>query len=127
MPTVLSLCGLAVPRTCSGVDKSAAVLGGPPPTVDSIYCEGLMDDSEAWRCIVTERYKLVVNNSETLALNSVTKLFDLQNDPYEITNLASDAGYASVKQQLFDRLVQWRNETGDTFPVQPPEAGEMYT
>jgi len=128
MPTLLSLCGLPIPRTCTGVDKSWAVLGGAPQSVDSIYCEGLMTNiARAWRALVTEQYKLVVDNSDPLNLDSVTMLYDLQSDPYELTNLANDVSFTGIKQQLFDRLVQWCSETGDTFPAIPSRAEEMYS
>jgi arylsulfatase A-like enzyme len=128
MPTLLSMCGLPVPRTCFGQDKSWAVLGGSPTSDDSIYCQGHTGSKTlAWRAIVTERYKLVVDNSDPLDINSVSMLYDLQLDPYELTNQATDAGFAGIRQQLFDRLVQWRDETEDTFPDIPPKAEPMYT
>ena len=128
MPTLLSMCGLRVPRTCFGQDKSWTVLGGLPDSDDSIYCEGHMGHSTlAWRAVVTDRYKLVVDNSDPLDINSVSMLYDLQLDPYELTNLATDAGFSSIRQHLFERLVQWRDETEDPFPDTPPSAKSMYS
>jgi len=127
MPTLLSMCGLPTPRTCTGEDKSWAVLGEDPKVVDSLYCGGKMtSEDEAWRAVVTEQYKLVVDNSDPLDLSSVTMLYDLQADPYELTNLTGNAGFSGIKQQLFDRLVQWRNDTNDTFPKIPPQAQDCY-
>jgi arylsulfatase A-like enzyme len=83
--------------------------------------------ARAWRALVTEQYKLVVDNSDPLNLDSVTMLYDLQSDPYELTNLANDVSFTGIKQQLFDRLVQWCSETGDTFPAIPSRAEEMYS
>ncbi|MEO6166131.1 MAG: sulfatase-like hydrolase/transferase [Chitinophagales bacterium] len=42
--------------------------------------------------------------------NQVTEeLFDLVNDPYELTNLVNQAAYAPVLQQYRDKLTFWRN------------------
>ncbi len=134
MPTVAGLCGLDIPKTCTGIDKSSAMFGETPPNSDAIYCEeydikipspGKNWDFR-WRCVVTDQYKLVVDDSPVLDINSVVHLYDLQADPYEINNLLSAPAYATIKQNLFDRLVQFRNETGDTFPKVPPIAEIFY-
>ena len=41
------------------------------------------------------------------------ELFDLQSDPYEMSNLASDPALAQVKQRLSDRLDRWLKEQAD--------------
>ena len=41
------------------------------------------------------------------------ELFDLQNDPHELDNLADHAGYASVKETLQEALDQWRQFIND--------------
>ena len=40
-------------------------------------------------------------------------LFDLVNDPWERSNLASDPACASVRGELQDRLERWLHATGD--------------
>ncbi len=110
MPTLLGLCGLPIPKTCTGVDKSMAARGLAMPEVDSIYCE----HQTPWRSIVTDRYKLVIQ--DTLSIDSVTLMYDLDADPYELVNLKDDPVHATLKQQLYDRLLQWIAETGDAYP-----------
>ena len=41
------------------------------------------------------------------------ELYDIQQDPYELTNLAADSRYISVKQQLRRKLDQWMEQQGD--------------
>ena len=41
------------------------------------------------------------------------QLFDLQNDPYEFTNLAASPDHADILQDLRQRLDQWRVDTQD--------------
>jgi arylsulfatase A-like enzyme len=124
MPTLLSLCGLPAQKTCTGIDKSDAAKGLPMPGIDSIFCE----HQGNWRMVLTDQYKLIVKDAtHPMTISSVTELYDLDNDPYELVNLKDDAGHAAVRQQLYDRLVQWIADTGDTWPVAPTQAKSMYT
>ena len=124
MPTLLSLCGLPPQKTCTGVDKSDAAQGLPMPQIDSIFCP----HQGKWRMVPTDRYKLIVkDNTSPMTINSVTELFDMDNDPYELVNLKDDPGHAAIKQQLYERLVQWIAETGDSWPAEPARAKDMYT
>ena len=120
MPTLLGLCGLPIPKTCTGVDKSTAARGLAMPEVDSIYCE----HQTPWRSIVTDRYKLVIQ--DTLSIDSVTLMYDLDTDPYELVNLKDDDAFTTIKEQLYDRLLQWIAETGDAYPTHIV-AKTMYT
>ncbi|MCV9389305.1 sulfatase family protein [Reichenbachiella ulvae] len=43
----------------------------------------------------------------------VEELFDLENDPHEINNLAEDPAYAKVLQEHRDILTEWTNTYGD--------------
>lgn len=45
------------------------------------------------------------------------ELYDLEQDPYELHNLAGDPAYAAILRELRDRLSQWRKEQGDTGEV----------
>lgn len=140
MPTMLTLCGLSVPATCVGRDKSGAVtVGGTPPEVESIYAEGKLtsaDDEEGtpgarrrnapagvWRTLATSRYKLTLRGEE----GRVEQLFDLHNDPFERENLASDPRHREVQGDLLAEARRWGSETGDVFPRRPAAAQVMYT
>ncbi len=41
------------------------------------------------------------------------ELYDLENDPWEINNLADDPQYQDIKQKLASRLEQWQDEIDD--------------
>jgi N-sulfoglucosamine sulfohydrolase len=43
------------------------------------------------------------------------ELFDLQKDPYCVTNLADDADYKTIKKRLLAALNKWRTETSDPY------------
>jgi N-sulfoglucosamine sulfohydrolase len=50
------------------------------------------------------------------------ELYDLQNDPYEFTNLADDPAYAEPLAKLTKQLRDWQKETGDA--LKDPENAE---
>ena len=135
MPTILSLCGLAVPDSCAGCDLSGAMLSGrTTPQVESVYCEGAspriallhgstMGKIGSWRTIVTkEQYKLTVR----VDYSAVYKLHDLQEDELELENLATDPDFRSTRSKLLGELVAWGRETGDVFPARPSHALKEY-
>ncbi|MCA9052682.1 MAG: sulfatase-like hydrolase/transferase [Planctomycetaceae bacterium] len=142
MPTLLTLCGLKSPDTCTGHDVSNAVtVDGTPPDVESIYTEGKVnagDDGEdepprrnrrraappsAWRTLVTPRHKLTVRGD----FEHVEQLIDLHNDPFEQDNLAGNPEHRSLQDDLLAELRRWAKQTGDVFPKIPTAARVMYT
>ncbi len=52
------------------------------------------------------------------------ELYDLENDPWEIHNLAADPAHDSVLKQLHERLERWIEETNDH--GRTPETEEVY-
>jgi arylsulfatase A-like enzyme len=139
MPTILSICGIKPLETAMGIDKSAAVLGGSVEC-DSVYSMGCIGkgqpntnghapattpesqqsddpktniyyDPPEWRCVVTKTHKLFVTLN-----NTRNGLFDLINDPYEMTNLWDKPEAAWVQKSLLDRMKQWQKDTGDVYP-----------
>lgn len=128
MPSLLSLAGYPVPKPVSGRDLSP-VFRGDATSREPVYIGGRMtrqtahveDAGEyrveygAWRGIVTPRYKLAVD------INLEPVLFtDLEEDPYELNNLADSSQHRSKRRQLKDRLMQKVNRIGDFFPDPPP-------
>lgn len=41
------------------------------------------------------------------------ELYDMQKDPYELTNLAADPKYADIKKKMSDRMMAYLTKTGD--------------
>ena len=66
----------------------------------------------AWRGIVTrEGWKYCC------FANSSWLMFNLNEDPYELVNLAHDHKYRVERKKLIERLKQWISDTGDKFDV----------
>ena len=51
------------------------------------------------------------------------ELYDLENDPYELNNLADDPKYQGVLKELRGKLEKWIEETGDQGEI--PEEPEV--
>jgi arylsulfatase A-like enzyme len=120
MPTILSICGLQVPGTCTGKDKSAAALLRQGLADESIYAEKAGD----WRAVIMGQHKLVVQSID--GVQTATGLFDLANDPYEMSNLVDLPKYAGLKATLLTELNAWKQKTDDPFPAAPSKAENMY-
>jgi arylsulfatase A-like enzyme len=91
MPTILTLCGMEIPEGVQGQD----LFGKSPPEV--VFAEG--EFQEAWRMLVRGYDKIIATPKA-----EITHLFNLADDPYELTNLVHDPAQklklASLKAQL---------------------------
>ncbi|MGW0825799.1 sulfatase family protein [Streptomyces sp. NPDC002845] len=123
-PTTLGLCGVPVPPEMEGTDYSrlATTPGIRPPTWD-----GPPDDAylsmpvptghpqsvdRAWRGVVTrDGWKYICMEGQPWLL------FHLDEDPYELVNLAHDPAYHAIRTDLHKRLRYWIDRTGDTFAL----------
>jgi arylsulfatase A-like enzyme len=122
-PTTLGLCGLQPPpsmegtnyapalqRNATGPDEKglpdSAFIGIPVPTGhgDSI--------DRAWRGVVTrDGWKYVCLE------NQPWLMFNLNEDPYELANLAHNTRFRAKRRELHERLARWIEETGDSFAL----------
>ncbi len=120
-PTALGLCGIDVPDRMEGFDYSHRRTGRNfeercRMEPDSAYLE-LIGDREsgyAWRCVVTRdgwKYACVENGDWLM--------FNLNDDPFERTNLAFHTGYRGRQRELNGLMREWARETGDDFPFPP--------
>ncbi len=135
MPTLLSLCQFPASSQCAGRDLSGALLANRQfRGVESIYCEGkVANNADAppspnsptqgpWRSIVTDRYKLSIRADYA----KVDGLFDLQEDPLEMRNLAGKPDSKGIQSDLLAELMEWGTRTEDSFPSTPRAAQEQY-
>jgi arylsulfatase A-like enzyme len=117
MPTVLGLCGMAIPPSVQGKDLSGVLHGGKDPTdtASLILCPApfgqwnrLLGGRE-YRAIRTARYTYARD------LKGPWLLFDNQEDPYQLNNLAGKPEAATVQAELEAHLARKLKETGDEF------------
>lgn len=122
-PTSLGLCGLDVPAHFVGTDYSAERLPGraAPAYPDSAYLQIIgptafrFSVDRPWRGVVTrDGWKYVVLEGQPWML------FNLNEDPYELVNLAHTRGSADRRRQLHAELAAWIERTGDSFRLPDP-------
>jgi arylsulfatase A-like enzyme len=128
-PTLLSLCGVKVPRDMQGSDLSGVVLGqtdrGPDSVFFQIFVPFAGDGTpHPWRGVRTGRYMYARTQKEPWVL------YDLEKDPFERKNLAKDPGSAAVRRELEARLARWMKDTGDSWrfnsDVPVEDKGRLY-
>jgi arylsulfatase A-like enzyme len=104
-PTISELCGVNVPAGVEGLSMTP-ILKHDKPTRDTLFfayqrvCRGVRD----------RRWKLI---DWTVKGQRTVQLFDLQNDPDELKDLASDPAHAQHRTRLETLLAQYKNDLGD--------------
>ncbi|WP_182058230.1 sulfatase-like hydrolase/transferase [Pantoea sp. ME81] len=92
MPTLLDLCGIDAPAHCEGLSMFS------DQRRDTLYGE-CSEGDHATRMIHDGRFKLIY-----YATGNAFQLFDLDNDPGEMTNLSNQAEYHDVQTRLQQAL-----------------------
>ncbi|MFP4090558.1 MAG: sulfatase-like hydrolase/transferase [Cyclobacteriaceae bacterium] len=109
-PTLCELTGLPAPVQAEGISLLQAMEDPGLLTRPDLYF-AYMDFQRAVR---DQRFKLIEYAVEG---QRHTQLFDLQNDPLEMTNLAEEAEYQSELQRLREVLLEWKQQLGDDSPA----------
>jgi len=95
--------------------RDAADAGAVALTRDAVFLEYVEEHRDShksippWRAIRTERY------CYSVIRDGPWMLFDLQDDPYEQSNLVDDPGAAGVRDELHERLMEHLSKTEDPF------------
>ncbi len=101
-PTFLTVAGLPVPRTMTGVDQSAVWLGQQSAARDHVLVENRHQPTTLHlKTYIDDRYKLTVYYGREYG-----ELFDLESDPGEIDNLWNDPKQTELKARLVMALLQ---------------------
>jgi arylsulfatase A-like enzyme len=118
LPTLLGLCGIAVPDDVQGKNLSHAALGTVGEEPDSLYLQilgpGWPDRTKRvglWRGVRTHRYTYARWRDR----DGLCVLYDRDKDPFEVHNCVDDPEYAPVAEEMEARLLRWIEETGDPF------------
>jgi len=114
-PTILGLLDLPVPAEMEGMDLSKSFLGKSGPEPEFALLQGMghtyqwIDGSE-WRAIRDKRFtyaRYLVDGSE--------HLYDNQNDPLQMTNLAGDPDWKDKLVQMQKAMASKMQELNDEF------------
>lgn len=117
-PTLLELAGVPVPADMQGRSLVDLARGRTVPDWRRSWYYEYDDDRvmnvPANRGIRTERHKFIQYYKEN---PQEFELYDLQQDPGELHNLANDPAYASLRADLEKQMAELRKQLGDTWEV----------
>ena len=115
MPTLLSLCGLKIPKAVEGKDLSACVRNGVEIEEHAALYMSVAPFSgknfleSAYRAVRTQRYTFVQTVEDQFYL------FDDVVDPYQLHNLAYDPDAAEIRSRLEAELAERLKKIDDPF------------
>ena len=119
--TICALAGVNVGDDMIGENLVDVVEGKLPDRKNEIFAQ--ISESRVGRCIRTPKYAYSVyapgiNGGAAAASNLYADdfLYDLEKDPYELTNLIHDPAYTEVKLDLRNRLLAWIKEAENATP-----------
>jgi arylsulfatase A-like enzyme len=108
-PTLLEVAGAEVPDGLDGRTLVPLLRGQKQERPREAFCEfhGCHMGLYTIRMLQTDRFKYIFH------VNDVDELYDHENDPYELHNVAEDPNYASDLRELKHRMVDWMARTKD--------------
>ena len=109
MPTVLDYMGLPAAGKLDGVSLRPAVDDGAAPAERPVFSQysGNGTRGDIRRAVITRRHKYVYDPA------AEAELYDLQADPMEMTNIASDPDSAATVAELHALCAQWHRGRKD--------------
>ena len=119
-PTTLGLCGIGKPDWMEGRDYSQLRLARKNSLTapDSAFLEVV--DARGGNGNLNKPYRGLVTHDGwkyTCFEGASWQLFNLNEDPYELVNLAHENRLRSERKRLIARLRQWVADTGDKFNI----------
>ncbi len=132
-PTLCGLTGLEIPESVQTKDLTPVIKGESKSVRNS-----MMYAYNSWpgdllfghslkhnpggghRAVRKGDFKLIVSAKHDVF---TYQLFDLKNDPWELSNLIDDENYTSVKEDLLKELQKLMNENGDPADLDKSEFG----
>lgn len=106
-PTILALAGAKAGLPLDGIDLATVAATDKAPTSNRALLLENRSKKGIAQAILTPRYKYIERRGEQ-------ELYDLDKDPDERTNLATDPGAASLKAELAKRLDKLKTCADDT-------------
>ena len=124
VPTILSKLNQKLPENLHGQDRSYAFDNldlGNNEVIIEWNGTGAINDRNLGNEKINElnlnpRRSIIINRIKlNLTLNDSGELFDLNNDPYEETNLIDSPEYQEIIKSMKEKLIEWQIRTNDNF------------
>ena len=118
-PTLLDLAGIPVPGHMQGRSIKPLIEDNNAPWEDEIYVQ--TSEAGIGRTLRTRRWKYIVNSDEDVGKEDngcrsryhEVEFYDLEADPYELTNLVHMDAFAEVIAYMRGRLIARAAEAGE--------------
>lgn len=111
VPTTLELAGIPIPASIDFPSLTGLMNGSTNRLYDSIY-GGLFASGMPQRMVRTEKYKLIMYPYLDTCL-----LYDLENDPWEATNLFTNPQYGQIANELLEQYQVWHTDLEDPYEM----------
>jgi len=120
-PTLLDAAGLEVPEEMQGLSIMPLLRGDRAGWPEEVFMQ--ISEAQVGRAVRTQRWKYCVdapdkNGGQDPSSDRYVEqfLYDLQADPYELTNLIGLESHQEVASVMRERLVRRMEEVGETAP-----------
>ena len=125
-PTLIDAAGLAIPEQMEGGSILPLTRGENDAWPAEAFVQ--ISESQCARCIRTARWKYSVAAPEETGSSASAEryveefLYDLQSDPYELSNLVTSAAHRQVRADLRERLLARMAEASEPSAMIEPAA-----
>ncbi|TLS53810.1 DUF4976 domain-containing protein [Paenibacillus antri] len=120
-PTLLDAAGLPIPETMQGRSLLRRLDTEAAPWPDDVFVQ--ISESQVARAVRTKRWKYGVTAPDRHPYDDSGSdryaeqfLYDLQADPYELTNLINQRSHRGVAEHMKERLLRRMAEAGEAVP-----------
>lgn len=120
-PTLLSMAGIDIPKSYSGIDLTKQI-DNPDDKRKCVFIQ--ISESQCGRAIRTDKYKYSVRTAGIVGyVHHSSKvyfedfLYDLEKDPIEKNNLVKDSNYRQVREELKALLIEQMTAAGEAKPM----------
>lgn len=117
MPTLLGLTNTPIPSSVEGIDFSGVLVGNEKDRVEYTLISCVQPFGQWTRKRGGKEFRGIVTTRYTYArdLNGPWLLFDNDEDPFQLNNLAQNEKYSAVKKKLEKKLQNALKERRDEF------------
>lgn len=109
VPTLLDLLDIERPDGLDGESLKPSIMGKQLILDRAVFSQysGNRGIGDIRRAMMTRKYKYIFDPCDE------PELYDLENDPLEMTNLARQSGFQSIISVYHDKLTKWSRDHGD--------------
>lgn len=111
LPTVLDYCGVQVPPCAQGRSFRPLLEGREYQERSSVFIEYRIPFQKSWKTVRTAGYKYCAEKS------GAELLYDLDRDPHELRNVASDPAYCKTLSEMRRELLRRWFDTEKQYPL----------